>query len=114
MKIISYLKQLFLEGEPGGKKYTALETVELMKRAKKVGNPQEFRFSVSEWLTEPQIQTSHSNLFSITIQTHCKVAYFLVFECLDIQEFADMQMQFFSTNCSKNSPILRLVPFQTG
>ena len=50
---VSYLKQVFLEGESGGKNYTALETVELMKNAKKGGNPQEFRFSVSEWLTEP-------------------------------------------------------------
>ena len=39
----------------------ALETVELMKKAKKVGSPQEFRFSLSEWLTEPQIKYHIAN-----------------------------------------------------
>ena len=58
---VSYLKQVFLEGESGGKKYIALETVELMKRAKNVGNLQEFWFSVSEWLTEPQIKYHIAN-----------------------------------------------------
>ena len=60
-----YLRRLFLNGQKGGKKYQADEIVEMMKHATKDGNPNELRFTVSEWLTEAQIRY---HLAKMTIQ----------------------------------------------